>query len=105
MRTPTPGRVAAAAGLALCLGLTIVVLFQGFDPDYPMRLLEDIAVVVTGAVLVFGPVLWIALRMGDWRTPEARRSSSESSCGPRSSRRRASRRSRTRSTGSTPTTR
>jgi len=45
MRTPTPGRVAAAAGFALCLGLTVVVLFQGFDPNYPLRLLEGIAVV------------------------------------------------------------
>jgi predicted Zn-dependent protease with MMP-like domain len=70
MRTPTPGRVAAAAGFALCLGLTVVVFFQGFDPDYPMRLLEDIAVVVTGAVVIFGPVLWLALRMADWRNPE-----------------------------------
>jgi predicted Zn-dependent protease with MMP-like domain len=70
MRTPTPGRVAAAAGLALCLGLTVVVLFQGFDPDYPMRLLEGAAVVVCGVVLVFGPMLWIGLRMADWRNPE-----------------------------------
>jgi predicted Zn-dependent protease with MMP-like domain len=70
MRSPTPARVAAAAGFALCLGLTLVVLFRGFDPDYPMRLLEGIAVVVTGAVLLLGPVLWLALRMADWRTPE-----------------------------------
>jgi predicted Zn-dependent protease with MMP-like domain len=35
-----------------------------------MRLLEDIAIVVTGAVLIFGPVLWLALRMADWRNPE-----------------------------------
>jgi predicted Zn-dependent protease with MMP-like domain len=70
MRAPTPARVLAAAGFALCLGLTVVVLFQGFDPDYPMRLLEGAAVVVTGAVLVFGPLLWLALRMADWRNPE-----------------------------------
>ena len=69
MRTPTPGRVAAAAGFALCLGLTVVVLFQGFDPNYPLRLLEGIAVVGTGAVLVFGPLLWLGLRMADWRNP------------------------------------
>jgi predicted Zn-dependent protease with MMP-like domain len=69
MRSPTPGRVAAAAGFALCLGLSVVVLFQGFDPDYPMRLLEGIAVVVSGAVLIFGPLLWLGLRMADWRNP------------------------------------
>jgi predicted Zn-dependent protease with MMP-like domain len=70
MRSPTPARVAAAAGFALCLGITLVVLFQGFDPNYPMRLLEGAAVVVSGAVLVFGPLLWLALRMADWRNPE-----------------------------------
>jgi predicted Zn-dependent protease with MMP-like domain len=69
MRSPTPARVAAAAGFALCLGLSVVVLFQGFDPDYPMRLLEGIAVVVSGAVLIFGPLLWLGLRMADWRNP------------------------------------
>src|SRR3982750_400172 len=69
MRTPTPGRVAAAAAFALSLGLTVIVLMQGFDPDYPMRLVEGIAVVVTGAVLLFGPLLWLGLRMADWRNP------------------------------------
>jgi predicted Zn-dependent protease with MMP-like domain len=70
MRTPTPGRVLAAAGFALCLGLTIIVLFQGFDPDYPMRLIEGIGVGVIGLCVIFGPILWIGLRMADWRTPE-----------------------------------
>jgi len=69
MRAPTPARVLAAAGFALCLGLTVVVLLQGFDPGYPLRLLEGVAVVVTGAVLIFGPVLWLGLRMADWRNP------------------------------------
>src|SRR3954451_8827878 len=71
MRTPTPGRVLAAAGFALCLGLTVIVLLQGFDPDYPMRLLEGIAVGVTGIVVLFGPILWLGLRMADWRSPES----------------------------------
>jgi predicted Zn-dependent protease with MMP-like domain len=70
MRTPTPGRVAAAAVFALSLGLTIVVLLQGFDPNYPMRLIEGAAVVIAGAAVVFGPILWIALRMAGWRHPE-----------------------------------
>jgi predicted Zn-dependent protease with MMP-like domain len=69
MRTPTPGRVASAAGFALCLGLTVVVLMQGFDPNYPLRLVEGIAVVAAGAVVIFGPLLWLALRMADWRNP------------------------------------
>src|SRR3954469_1352241 len=69
MRTPTPGRVAAAAAFALSLGLTVIVLLQGFDPDYPMRLVEGVAVVVTRAVLRSGPLLWIGLRMADWRNP------------------------------------
>src|SRR3954447_18449840 len=69
MRTPTPGRVAAAAAFALCLGLTGLVLLRGFDPDYPMRLIEGIAVLVTGGALLFGPLVWIGRRMADWRTP------------------------------------
>src|SRR3954453_4482364 len=69
MRTPTPGRVAAAGAFALCLGLTVIVLPRGFDPDYPMRLIEGFAVLVTGAALLFGPLVWIGLRMADWRNP------------------------------------
>jgi predicted Zn-dependent protease with MMP-like domain len=69
MRTPTPGRVLAAGGFALCLGLTIVVFVQGLDPDYPLRLVEGVAVAVVGAVAILGPLIWLALRMAGWSSP------------------------------------
>jgi predicted Zn-dependent protease with MMP-like domain len=68
---PTPGRVAAAAGFALCLGLSLLVLTEGFSSDFIMRALQGIAVFVVGATVILIPAIWIAQRMANYRAPES----------------------------------
>lgn len=63
-------RIAWAAGWSLSLGLAFVAVAQGLSPTLPLRLLELVALFVTGALLLGGPLVWLALRMADWREPE-----------------------------------
>jgi predicted Zn-dependent protease with MMP-like domain len=69
--TPQGRRIAFAAVVALCAGLTVVVLLQGFSPDPTVKAIETLAIVgVVGAVL-FGGAMAIGLRLADWRDPES----------------------------------
>jgi len=70
LRPPTTQRVLMAAALSLCLGFGALALIQGFSASFPVRLLQGVAVLITGAVVIGGPMLWIGLRMADWRQPE-----------------------------------
>jgi predicted Zn-dependent protease with MMP-like domain len=71
MRRPNTQNILFAAAISLCFGLTAIAFLQGFSTSFPLRMLEGIAVFVAGAVLIFGPFIWIALRMADWRSPES----------------------------------
>jgi len=64
-------RAAWAAAIALSLGLSFVALAQGFSESFPLRLLEGIALFVAGAFVIGGPLVWLALRLADWRNPES----------------------------------
>jgi predicted Zn-dependent protease with MMP-like domain len=66
-----PRRIAFAAVVALCSGLTAVVLLQGFSADPAVKALETIAVVVVVAAVIFGGFVVIGLRMADYREPES----------------------------------
>ena len=68
---PPTRRIALAAAVALCAGLTAVVVMEGFSPSGPVRALETMAVVILGAAVVFGGAITIGLRMADWREPES----------------------------------
>lgn len=70
LRPPTARRVLMAAVLSLCLGFGAIALIQGFSSSFPVRLLQGVAVLITGAVAIGGPMLWLGLRMADWRQPE-----------------------------------
>jgi predicted Zn-dependent protease with MMP-like domain len=67
----SPRRIAFAAIVALCAGLTSVVLLQGFSPSGPVRLMETIAVVLLGAAVIFGGAVAWGLRLADYREPES----------------------------------
>jgi predicted Zn-dependent protease with MMP-like domain len=69
--TPTLRRVLGAAGIALSLGLSFIVLAQGFSESFPLRLLQGVAIFVAGAFVILAPVVWLALRMADWNDPES----------------------------------
>jgi predicted Zn-dependent protease with MMP-like domain len=66
-----PKRIAFAAVVALCAGLTAVVVFDGFSIDPTVKAIETIAVVVVVAAVLFGAFVLIGLRMADYREPES----------------------------------
>ena len=69
--TPQLRRVLWAAGVALSLGLSFIVLAQGFSESFPMRLLEGLGIFVAGAFVILTPVVWLALRLANWNDPES----------------------------------
>jgi predicted Zn-dependent protease with MMP-like domain len=66
---PPTRRILLAAVVALCVGLTAVVVLQGFSSDSTVKLIETLAIVATGAAVVFGGAMAIGLRLADWREP------------------------------------
>jgi predicted Zn-dependent protease with MMP-like domain len=66
---PPTRRILLAAGIALCVGLSAVVLLQGFSPNKTVKAIETLAIVVTGVAVVFGGAMAIGLRLADWREP------------------------------------
>jgi predicted Zn-dependent protease with MMP-like domain len=66
---PPPRRIAFAAAVALCTGLTAVVVLAGFSADGTVRALETLAVVGFAAAVLFGAAAALGLRMADWREP------------------------------------
>ena len=61
----------AAAVFALCIGLSVIALVQGFHSSYPIRLLQTASIVVVGLFAIGGAMMTIGLRMADWRDPES----------------------------------
>jgi predicted Zn-dependent protease with MMP-like domain len=57
--------------VALCAGLTAVVVFDGFSIDPAVKAIETVAVVITVAAVLFGVFVVIGLQMADYREPES----------------------------------
>jgi predicted Zn-dependent protease with MMP-like domain len=66
---PPTRRILFAAAIALCVGLSAVVMLQGFSSDSTVKAIETLAIIVTGAAVVFGGAMAIGLRLADWREP------------------------------------
>jgi predicted Zn-dependent protease with MMP-like domain len=66
---PPTRRILLAATVALCVGLSAVVLLQGFSPNGTVKAIETLAIIVTGVAVVFGGAMAIGLRLADWREP------------------------------------
>ena len=64
-------RTAFAAGVALSLGLTAVVVLQGFSDTGWIKLVETLGVLACGASVLFGVVALAMVGMGGWREPES----------------------------------
>jgi predicted Zn-dependent protease with MMP-like domain len=64
-------RIVGAALAALCAGLTVVVLLQGFSPDPTVKAIETLAIVGVAVAVLFGGAMAIGLRLADWRDPES----------------------------------
>jgi predicted Zn-dependent protease with MMP-like domain len=68
---PPLRRIAFAAAVALCAGLTAIVVLAGFSPNGPLRAIETLAVVGFVAAILFGAAIAVGLRMTDYREPES----------------------------------
>jgi predicted Zn-dependent protease with MMP-like domain len=67
---PPGRRIVLAAVMAMSLGLTAVVVLQGFSTQAPVKLLETGVVIVVFAGALGAGMIIIGLRMADWREPE-----------------------------------
>src|SRR4051794_41952391 len=56
--------------MALSLGLSAVVVLQGFSTQAPVKLLETGAVIVVFAGALGAAMILVGLRMADWQEPE-----------------------------------
>ena len=68
---PPVRRILFAAVVALCVGLTAVVVFAGWSPDPTVKALETLAVVGAVAAVLFGLFGVIGMRLADYREPES----------------------------------
>src|SRR3954462_8294661 len=68
---PPARRVLFAAAVALCIGLTAVVVLAGWSPDPTVKALETLAVVGAVAAVLFGIFGVVGMRLADYREPES----------------------------------
>ncbi len=68
---PTPRRIVLCALAALMVGLGAVSLFAGFSDSFPVRLLQGLAVLGAGALVIGGAVVLAMIRLAGWRDPES----------------------------------
>ena len=68
---PPARRILAAAAVALCVGLSAVVLFAGWSADPVVKAVETLAVVGAVAALLFGLFGLVGMRLADYREPES----------------------------------
>ena len=64
-------RIAFAAVVALCGGLTAVVVLDGFSPNGALKAIETLAIILFGAAIVFGAAIALGLRLAGWSEPES----------------------------------
>jgi predicted Zn-dependent protease with MMP-like domain len=67
---PPIRRIVLSAVVALCAGLTLIVVLRGFSPSGSIRAVETMAVILFCGAIVFGAAVSVALRFADWREPE-----------------------------------
>src|SRR5919198_1723635 len=68
---PPARRIGFASAVALCVGLTAVVMFAGWSPVPTVKAVETLAVVGAVAAVLFGGFVLIGLRMADYKEPES----------------------------------
>jgi predicted Zn-dependent protease with MMP-like domain len=68
---PPARRIVFASAVALCVGLTAVVVLAGWSADPTVKAIETLAVVGAVAAVLFGGFVLVGLRMADYREPES----------------------------------
>jgi predicted Zn-dependent protease with MMP-like domain len=66
---PPLRRVGFAAVIALSLGLSAIVVMEGFSTSGMIRMLETLALVVVGAAALGGAMMFVGFRLADWQEP------------------------------------
>jgi predicted Zn-dependent protease with MMP-like domain len=56
---------------ALTVGLGAASLIAGFSDSFPLRLLQGLAVLAAGAVIIGAAAVFVMIRMAGWRDPES----------------------------------
>jgi predicted Zn-dependent protease with MMP-like domain len=64
-------RILISALSALALGMAVATLISGFSASPVVRLLQGLAVLAAGAVLIGGAAVLVMLRLAGWRDPES----------------------------------
>jgi predicted Zn-dependent protease with MMP-like domain len=64
-------RVAAAALVALAVGLVVLVAGQGFSTIALVRVVEEVVFVAVLVAAITGCIAYVAVRLADWRDPES----------------------------------
>lgn len=72
-RFPTGAQIAWSAVVAFSLAILAITLLQGFAVEYPLRLLQGIAVGLAGALVVAFLIALLTGRLADWRNPRSER--------------------------------
>jgi predicted Zn-dependent protease with MMP-like domain len=66
---PPARRITIATLVCLCVAVLIVTAFQGFAPDYPLRLFQGLAVAAGALGVLAGGIAILITRMSDYREP------------------------------------
>ena len=67
---PPGRRIILAAVMAMSLGLSAVVVMEGFSTQSSVKLIETLAVIVVFAGALGAGMILVGLRMADWQEPE-----------------------------------
>jgi predicted Zn-dependent protease with MMP-like domain len=68
---PSLRRILISALAALAVGVAVATLIGGFSSSSAVRLLQGLAMLAAGAVLIGGAALLVMLRLAGWRDPES----------------------------------
>ena len=68
--SPNLRRIGFAAAVAMSVGVTAIVVGEGFSPSFPLRLLEAVGIAIVATAVFGGLIVLVVSRMADWRDPE-----------------------------------
>src|SRR3954454_6413053 len=69
--SPNLRRTGFAAAVAMSVGVTAIVVGEGFSTSFPLRLLEAVGIAVVATAAFGALVVLVATRLADWRDPES----------------------------------
>ena len=68
---PSSRRVLLCALASLTIGVGVVSLFGGFSESLPVKLLQGVAVLAAGALIIGGVAVLALVKLAGWRDPES----------------------------------